>query len=122
MKIFSSPNLTKSQLEQEFDDVKDRIYDEIISPVEEEPASGPAQVEGEEEESGEGMRKGRHNTYRGNIGYGHVDMRHGFATAPMNANSAIGQQAFHAPQSNAIPKYLNMNIIPNKRGNFAVLE
>jgi hypothetical protein len=124
--------LTKGQLDDGFNEVKDVIESELISAaapaqIEEEAEENPFGVLGEEEEevekeSGEGMRKGRHNTYRGHIGYGHVDMRHGFATAPMNANSALGQQAFHAPQSNAIPKYLNMNIIPNKRGNFAVLE
>jgi hypothetical protein len=41
----------------------------------------------------------------------------------MNANSPFGQKAFRAPQSNAIPKYLNFaQVLPNKSGNFAVLE
>jgi hypothetical protein len=75
-----------------------------------------------------GMRKGRYGTYRGVIGYGHTPQHiaaanKGFATAPMNANSPFGQKAFRAPQSNAIPKYLNFaQVLPNKSGNFAVLE
>lgn len=94
-----------------------------------------------------GMRKGRHNTKRGYIGYGkekkvkvraklikrktpseHVifsttpAIDKGFAANPSAANSPLGKKAFMAPQSNAIPKYLNFNSIPNKRGSFAVLE
>jgi hypothetical protein len=98
---------------------------------------------------GRGMRKGKYNTYRGVIGYGDnmddgcgkkikikkkskmpesvpvvvsdASIDKGFATAPMNANSPFGQPAFKAPQSNAIPKFLNIGMIPNKKGNFAVL-
>jgi hypothetical protein len=90
--------------------------------------------------SGTGMRKTKQNTYRGYTGYGSqtslmgcgdagqvqfsttpaVDK--GFATAPMNANSPFGQPAYRSKQSNSIPKYLNFNVIPNERGNFAVIE
>jgi hypothetical protein len=125
--------LTKEQMQNAYDAIETNIKTNLI------PASAPAQIEEEadinpfsslqeeeEEEEAGGMRKGRHNTHRGYIGYGHerghLDISHGFATAPMNANSPFGQKGFRAPQSNAIPKYLNFEIIPNKRGNFAVLE
>jgi hypothetical protein len=80
---------------------------------------------------GMGMRKTKQNTYRGFTGYGDNNMVNipstpaidkGFATAPMNANSPFGQPAYRSKQTNAIPKYLNFEVIPNKRGNFAVLE
>jgi hypothetical protein len=111
------------RLNQEFEDLGEQIRGVV---PEEEPAAAPAQAEEEEEVEGEGgMRKGRYNTHRGYIGYGHQEMpafKKGFATAPMNANSPFGQPAFRAPQSNAIPKFLNLHLVPNKKGNFAVLE
>jgi hypothetical protein len=98
------------------------IIDELEEYVEPAAAPAAAAAEEEEEEAGGGHRKGRYGTHRGYIGYGEMPKYDkGFATAPMNANSPFGQAAFKAPQSNAIPKYLNFEIIPNKRGNFAYL-
>lgn len=102
------------RLDQEYED----LGEQIKGIIPEEPASAPAQVIKEEEgeiEVGTGMRKGRHNTHRGYIGYGH---QKGFATPPMNANSPFGLPAFDQPQSNAIPRFLNMHLIPNKKGNY----
>lgn len=110
------------RLDQEFEDLKEQIGQ--LQPAESSSAPAQAEVEGAEEEvEGEGHRKGRYGTHRGYIGYGHIpEYKKGFATAPMNANSPFGLPAFDSPQSNAIPKYLNFHLIPNKRGNFAVLE
>ena len=109
------------RLDQEFEDLGEQLRGVV---PEEEPASAPAQAEEEVEVEEEGgMRKGRYGTYRGYIGYGHIpEYKKGFATPPINANSPFGQPAYRSPQSNAIPKFLNMHLIPNKRGNFAVLE
>lgn len=96
----------------------------IMNELEEyaEPVAAPAAAaEEEEEEEAGGMRKTKHKIYRGYTGYGKI-FNHGTATNPMNANSPFNQPAFRAPQSSAIPKYLNFEIIPNKRGNFAVLK
>ena len=107
-----------------------------VENIEEFAEETPFSQLGEEEQEGNGKplpRKGRHNTYRGYIGYGEsipamlkapsvgVVGKRGFAANPSAANSPFGQPAWSQQQYDSIGKYLNFNLVPNKRGNYAVL-
>jgi hypothetical protein len=74
---------------------------------------------------GFGTRKTRHNAHTGFTGYGkpviNPNYNKGYAVAPINLNSPFGLPSYSAFQSYAVPKFLNIGVIPNKKGTFAVL-
>ena len=141
LRIANNDTITKEKLKDDFTEIESEINDELKTPEVSNIYSSlaqPAAAEEEEESSGNGKpllpRKGRHNTYRGYIGYGEsipavqkapsvgVVGKRGFAANPSAANSAFGQPAWSQQQYDSIGKYLNFNLVPNKHGNYAVLE
>jgi hypothetical protein len=138
------------KIEDDFKIVIDAIAD-LTSMLSSSSSAPAAVEEGEEieqsnpfeglEESGEGYghkRKNKYGTYRGIVGCGMqrhpvvgcgmqrhpvvgCGMQRHPAVALAKSNSPVGLPPYNAPQSFSIPKFLNIGVVPNEKGNFGYL-